>query len=247
MTHDEFDRCIKVLIAGVGRQMPAETAIVWRDCLGDLEFSQLKAGVTASLRDWTFGGFPSIGFVAERRGVPKATVSADQQAVLAWDTVLKAVRSLGGYVSVKWDDPVIPAAIEAVAQSWVGLCDTPSDELSRFVRPRFLEAWKAFRATGVQGGPVSLGIVARDAGRIGGELPTPVPAGKHQPPLVGFGKDQWAHDVDRLAPRLSHEPKFVQFDSGVSGFDDADASEVDLQVQSLNQILSSRMDSRKNG
>lgn len=240
MTHDEFDRCIKVLIAGVGRQMPAETAIVWRDCLGDLEFSQLKAGVTASLRDWTFGGFPSIGFVAERCGVPKATVSADQQAVLAWDTVLRAIRSLGGYVSVKWDDPVVPAAIEAVAQSWVALCDTPSDELSRFVRPRFLEAWKAFMATGVQGEAVSLGIVARDAGRIGGELPTPVHVGEHQPPLVGFGKDQWAHEVDRLAPRLSHKSKFVQFDSGVAAFDDADSDEFADHIHSLNEILASR-------
>jgi hypothetical protein len=244
MTHDEFDRCIKVLIAGVGRQMPAETAVVWRECLGDLEFSQLKTGVTAALRDWTFGGFPSIGFVAERCGVPKATVSEDQQAVLAWDTVLKAIRSHGGYVSVKWDDPVIPAVIEAVAQSWPALCETPSDELLRFTRPRFLEAWKALRCSGVDGrGCVSAGIVARDAGRIGGEAPTPVPVGEHQPPLIGFGKDHWKHEADRLAPRLAYEPKFVQLESGGVDSGETDADEVAAQVRSLRSILSSRFNS----
>lgn len=243
MTPDDFDRCIKVLIAGVGRPMPAETVVVWRECLGDLSFDQLKLGVTASLRDWTFGGFPSIGFVAERCGVPRATVSTDQQAVLAWYTVQKAIGSLGSYVSVDWGDSTIPAAIDASAQSWVALCECQSDELSRFVRPKFIDAWKAFRASGVSGPTVSLGILARDAGRIGGELPTPVRIGEARYPMVGFGKEQWAHEIDRKSPRLEYEPKFVQFDAGVGGFDDADAKEVDQQVASLNSILKAKFNS----
>ncbi len=241
MTRVEFAKCIAYLQAGVDKQVPEATVAVWWDVLGDLTVEQLQGAISAYLRTNRFPGLPATGLLRQLAGASSGVTDPDQQAVLAWDTVLKAIRSHGGYVSVKWDDPVIPAAIEAVAQSWVGLCDTPSDELSRFVRPRFLEAWKAFRATGVQGGAVSLGIVARDAGRIGGELPTPVPAGKHQPPLVGFGKDQWAHEVDRLAPRLSYEPKFVQVDPVGA---DLDGSDPDDSVHSMRMILDERFGSK---
>lgn len=188
MTHDQFDECIKLLCAGVGRKMEALQAVVWREALEHLDYAALKHGVSASLRDWTFGGFPPIGFVAERCGMPKATVSDDQRGVLAWDTVLHAMRSHGGYVSVNWDDPAIPAAIEAVAGSWAAMCEMESAELMRFVKPKFIEAWKAFRASGINRGTVSEGILARDAGRIGGEAPEPVRIGRDAPPVIGFGK-----------------------------------------------------------
>lgn len=187
MTHDEFDRCLAVLIAAVGRPMTEPQIDVWRECLVSLEFNALKRGITAALRDWTFGGFPPIGFVAERCGMAKAAISEDHQGVLAWDTVLHAMRTHGGYVSVNWDDPAIPAAIEAVGDSWAMLCEIETAELLRFVKPKFIEAWKAFRAAGINRGTVSPGILARDAGRIGGNDPAPVRIGGAVPAVIGFG------------------------------------------------------------
>lgn len=243
MTKVEFAKCIAYLQAGVDKQVPEATVAVWWDVLGDLTVEQLQGAISAYLRTNRFPGLPATGLLRQLAGASSGATDPDQQGVLAWDTVLKAIRSLGGYVSVEWDDPAIPAAIDAVASSWVALCDTPSDELLRFVKPRFIEAWKAFKSAGVNGYSVSLGIVARDAGRIGGNAPTPVAAGSHAPTLIGFGKDQWAHEVDQRSPRLTFEPKFVQFDSGVGGYDDADAAEVDRQVQSLKAILAKRVGS----
>lgn len=190
MTHDEFDRCMKVLAAGVGRPMEKMQAVVWRESLEGLEFDRLKRGITDSLRDWTFGGFPPLGFVAERCGIPKAAVAEDHHGVIAWATVLNAIGTYGGYLSVEWDDRAIPAAIEAVAGSWPALCEMESSELIRYIKPKFIEAWKAFRCAGFDRRSVSLGILARDAGRIGSSEPSPVRIGESVPSTIGFGGGQ---------------------------------------------------------
>lgn len=166
MTNDDFDRSIAVLIAGVGRPMPEAQVDAWRACFGGLPVEKFRQGITAALRDWTFAGYPPIGFVAERCGMTKSSISDDQQAVLSWDTAFKAISKHGAYVSVKWDDPAIPAAIETVAESWVTFCGIETAELIRFVKPKFIEAWKAHRAAGTKGDAVSLGILSRSAASI---------------------------------------------------------------------------------
>lgn len=187
MTHDEFDDCMQVLCAGVGRRMEPATVVVWRECLEQLDCHVLRRAIAAALRDWTFGGFPPIGFVADRCGMPKSTIGDDHQAVVAWHTVYRAISKYGGYVSIDWGDAAIKAAIETVADSWVGLSGMETADLVRFIKPKFIEAWKAHKAAGTSGDTVTCGIHARDAARLGFTDPEVIRIGDETPKVIGFG------------------------------------------------------------
>jgi hypothetical protein len=185
MTKHEFAQCIAFLGASLDRQISAETHRAWFLILGDMEKRELERAIVAVLRGHKFSGLPPVGLLLQAAGAPVGIVDADAQAVLAWDTAFKAISKHGAYASVKWDDPAIPAAIETVAESWVTFCGLETAELIRFVKPKFIEAWKAHRAAGTKGDAVSLGILARDASRIGWEPPEPLRIGEPIPSRIG--------------------------------------------------------------
>lgn len=51
----------------------------------------------------------------------------ENQSVLAWIKVIKAIRRIGAYQSVKFDDPVIHSVIEVMG-GWPALCFGNADE-----------------------------------------------------------------------------------------------------------------------
>jgi hypothetical protein len=186
MTKEEFAVCMKFLGACLDREISADTHRAWYAVLGDMEKKALELAIVAVVRGHKFSGLPAIGLLLQAAGASVGIVDNDAQAVLAWDTAFKAISKHGGYVSVKWDDPAIPAAIETVADSWVTFCEIETAELIRFVKPKFIEAWKAHRAAGTKRDAVSTGILARDAGRLGYESPEPLRIGEQVPAVVGF-------------------------------------------------------------
>jgi hypothetical protein len=201
MTKHEFAQCIAFLGASLDRQISAETHRAWFLILGDMEKRELELAIVAVLRGHKFSGLPPVGLLLQAAGASVGIVDADAQAVLAWDTAFKAISKHGGYVSVKWDDPAIPAAIETVAESWVTFCGLETAELIRFVKPKFIEAWKAHRAAGTKGDVVSLGILARDASRLGYESPEPLRIGEQAPAVVGFLQEKHAALPSPDSPR----------------------------------------------
>jgi len=46
-----------------------------------------------------------------------------KQAEEAWNVVLKAIRDIGGYKSVQFEDPAIPLTISCLG-GWITLCNT---------------------------------------------------------------------------------------------------------------------------
>lgn len=187
MTKVDFAKCMAFLAASIDRPISRETIEAWYAILGEMEKPDFERAIIEVIRSHKFSGLPPVSMFLQASGARVGIVDNDAQAVLAWDTVLRAMRTHGGYVSVDWGDPAIPAAIVAVASSWASMCEIPSDELIRFVKPKFCEAWKVFRAAGSTGGTVSTGIIARDAARIGGDAPKPVRIGESSPAMIGFG------------------------------------------------------------
>ena len=208
MTDDEFDRCMAVLIAGVGKAMPREQVDVWRDLLGDMTFDELKRGIVACLRHYKFAGFPSAGLIREAAGLTGGVMDADAMAVTAWDKVRRAIRTEGAYKSVEWDDPAIPLAINAVAGSWVKLCDQTSEELTVYTGKKFQEAYKANRTARAIGKTTSPGLIAVEAGRLGYEAPEPLRIGCEPEGVYGFNRETvkaLPGPVAELAARLAAE------------------------------------------
>jgi hypothetical protein len=201
MTKEEFAVCMKFLGACLDRDISADTHRAWYAVLGDMEKKTLERAIVAVVRGHKFSGLPAIGLLLQAAGASVGIVDNDAQAVLAWDTAFKAISKHGGYVSVKWDDPAIPAAIETVADSWVTFCEIETAELIRFVKPKFIEAWKAHRAAGTKRDAVITGILARDAGRLGYEALEPLRIGEQIPAVVGFLTEKTAALPSPDSPR----------------------------------------------
>ena len=237
MNQSEFARCMAVLSAGVGRDVPVEMMRVWFSVLGDVSESQLQAGIIKTLQSYKFSGFPPIALIREHCGCESIAVNLDDKANAAWSTLLQAMRRIGGYQSVQWDDPAIPAAIEAVAQSWASLCEMPSAELHAYVRPRWMQSYKSALAMGVKGSTVSPGILASDAGRLGGSVPEPVRIGEKPMPVVGFsGQESRANEPARLL-----ELKSIDDESRYSPLvDDEHSRRLEQQRAALQRMVTTR-------
>lgn len=69
-------------------------------------------------------------------------VSTPDRAIIAWEAVRKAIRSLGAYKSVRFDDPVTNAAVRNIG-GWRELCSLSAEDLESFRRPRFEKAYRA--------------------------------------------------------------------------------------------------------
>lgn len=210
MTKPEFINCMAVLIAGIGRPMPESQLNVWFTVLEDLTADQLQRAIVHALREHKFAGFPPVGLLRQIAGESGGVLDADAQAMLAWDKVIGAMRKFGGYHSVQWDDPAIPAAIETISESWPALCETPTEDLHNFTRARFFAAWKAHRANHTQCDAITTGILARDASLGGYDQPAPVAIGRDEvPAITGFG-DQSGYRLEGPIRRsIEHEPSSV--------------------------------------
>lgn len=150
MTRTEFGRAMALLSAAVGRSMPSEQVEAWHLLLGDLTADELQAGIVSALNAHTYGGFPAVGQIRQhaRPELQGLKCDADTAALAAWSGVVDAMRSLGGYASVDFG-PVVNAVVRSLG-GWVRLTEQSSEDLLRFVRPQFLQTFKALSAVGVR-------------------------------------------------------------------------------------------------
>jgi hypothetical protein len=95
---------------------------------------------------------------------------AVDQAAIAWAKVEGAIRTVGPYQSVVFDDPIIHAALDAYG-GWEKVCNVPSEDELPFVGKAFQTLYKGLRAqnmmAGVRYSPVLHGIAARENGVAG--------------------------------------------------------------------------------
>ena len=68
-------------------------------------------------------------------------------SVIAWTKVASAIKRVGPYQSVVFDDPCIHAAIEGLG-GWEKVCATPSDEELVFTARAFENLYKAHKRNG---------------------------------------------------------------------------------------------------
>ncbi len=219
MTKNEFAEGVAFLAACLDRDIPAATVEAWFLVLGELDAGRFKRAVVEVIRNHRYSGLPPIGQILHAAGLATGIADADSAAIAAWDKVLRAIRSIGGWRSPRWDDPAIPAAIESAAGSWTQLCDCPSGELHSFKRPQFLKAYVGARVMRINGPTVSAGILAQDAGRRGFDAPEPVGLGDEIKRVEGFGGEQpkalpgpvqkAADLIGRLSNRVEDEPVSV--------------------------------------
>lgn len=139
MNRIEFVKGISLLTSAIGRQMPDEQIAAWYALLKNPTGEQLQRGIVETLRTHRFAGFPPVGTVLSNAGIGG---TAKDGALRAWLAVREAIRKVGGYDSVTFDDPTVNAVLRGFGP-WDKITETPVDEL-KWLKKEFVDQYQAF-------------------------------------------------------------------------------------------------------
>jgi hypothetical protein len=67
----------------------------------------------------------------------KSDMKPEERATLAWGCVSRSAKSIGGYASVNFDDPLINATIRNQG-GWTRICTQPAEHFESFIRRQFI-------------------------------------------------------------------------------------------------------------
>ena len=67
--------------------------------------------------------------------------SSEQKAIMAWAAVKGAIREVGSYRSVSFDDPTTNAAVRSLG-GWPRVCGTDSEELDKWTAKEFQRLYR---------------------------------------------------------------------------------------------------------
>jgi hypothetical protein len=113
---------------------------VWWQACERFELQQVAKALTAHALD------PERGHFAPKPAdiVRQLHGTATDRSLVAWGKVLNAVRIVGAYETVVFDDPAIHAAVTDLG-GWPTVCRSDVDELP-FLQRRFCDAHRAYAA-----------------------------------------------------------------------------------------------------
>lgn len=203
MRPDEFQAGLVILQSAAAVTMPRQQQEAWYALAKHLTGAQWLNGCTEAARTHQFAGLPPIGRVLALAG-EKSEPTTKQRAVVAWDCVLDAVSRVGGYRTVKFDDPVIHATINAIAGQggWLKLCECNSEDLRTWKRKEFLETYEVLCATGIRQESTQplIGIIGVDASARGFDAPeiTEVKTGLPAPQVKLIGNSHTTTPTDAV-------------------------------------------------
>lgn len=113
--------------------------------LKEMSDDQFKNAIAVILKTKKFHAFPLPAELLEAGSEKQEdkTLLAKDKALLALEKVKKAIREVGSYRTVIFDDPVICRVIENFSNGWQGICEMSHDDW-KFARKDFLKMYEAF-------------------------------------------------------------------------------------------------------
>lgn len=166
----EFASLMTNVLAYYGREVTPFLIDTYWAGLSSFDFDAVKRAMNVHAADPDRGQFaPRIADITRLLEGSTAT-----QGMMAWTTVERALRTVGAYQSVVFDDPLIMAVIEDMG-GWTPLCQGEAEELP-FRAKDFERRYSAYRARReVPQYPSRLvGIIEADNRMAGFRIPPPV-------------------------------------------------------------------------
>lgn len=148
------------------------TLSVWWQACQPFDLEQVRKALTTHAMDPERGNFAPMpaDIVRELAG------TYTDRAVVAWGKVWDAIRRVGVYTSVAFDDPAIHSAAEDCG-GWIAMCSGQASELPHLQR-RFMESYRAHAKRPDEPHPPYLpGLAERDNGLRGREIAPPTLVG----------------------------------------------------------------------
>lgn len=112
--------------------------VIYYEALKGFKIKDIRQAVNKVMVERVFNGMPKPAEI-----VNKIRGEESDRATLAWNKLTKAIRRVGPYSSVMFDDPVIHACIEALG-GWPKVCFVLEDEL-QWLQRDFIAQYKVMQ------------------------------------------------------------------------------------------------------
>ncbi len=180
--HNTDQRPFFEILIGVaaiyGKELSVVAQMLYWQCLQQYELDVVRSALRRHVTDVDSGQYmPKPADI-----VRQIVGSNEDRALLAWVLVEKAMKRVGGYQSVAFDDLIIHTVIRDLG-GWIKLCQISYDELP-FRRIDFLKLYSAYakRQSIPAHEPMLIGLVNADRQRQGLALEAPIRVGADNTP-----------------------------------------------------------------
>ena len=111
---------------------------LWWDALKEYDIEEVVKAVQKFIKSPDFGNYkPKPADI-----IKMIEGTSSDRSLLAWSKVEKAIRRVGSYQTVSFDDPIIHRVIEDMG-GWVAMCGSQENELP-FVSKEFCTRYRGF-------------------------------------------------------------------------------------------------------
>jgi hypothetical protein len=138
-----FQLAITALASSFRQEAGEDVFLAYSMALDDLPIEGVELSVRRAMRECKF-----MPTAAELRELANHDVSLNDRAVLAFEALSRAIKGLGPYKSVDFDDRAINATVKLLG-GWDAVCATSEREFHREFRKRFEETYKVYVRNGV--------------------------------------------------------------------------------------------------
>jgi hypothetical protein len=148
MRHEDRE-ALSAMLAKVmsvyGKPITTGFVDVFFDALAGFDIESVRRGLNAHVQNPDSGQFPPKPADVVRL----IDGTSQDQGMQAWSRLDKAVRRVGPYQSVVFDDAIIHKVLDEMG-GWIKLCNTPSEDDYKF---QGIEFARRYRAYVIAGGP----------------------------------------------------------------------------------------------
>ncbi len=140
---EEFGCVLGATLSVYDKVMSDDVALLWFEALKEFELADIRVALSRHVKDPDKGEFAPRPSSISQHLAGGATL----RSMKAWALVEKAVRCVGHYRSVCFDDPIINKAVDEMG-GWVKLASTESAEDLKFRGIDFARLYAGHMQTG---------------------------------------------------------------------------------------------------
>lgn len=172
--YQNFSKLITEVITFYEKPVTEFALKIWWNALRDKELDAIVSAIDAYVRN------PDNGHFAPKPAniIKLMEGSTLDNAYIAWTKVENAIRKIGPYESVIFDDPIIHAVILDMG-GWISFCEVTEKELPFFAK-EFENRYQGYKLRGdknISAPKKVFGIIESLNKNLAGKIPSPVLVG----------------------------------------------------------------------
>jgi hypothetical protein len=154
---NKFAEIMTGLAENFGSQLSRPGLSMRFEALKEYSMEQVKQAAMSLMRSRKYTTMPTVAEFLEHLGGGSAEDLAEVEAA----KVLDAIKRIGPYSSVAFDDPVTCAVVKQGYGSWEDLVEAADEQREHWFVKDFVRRWQAFKKQGLMAGGKCAGQIER--------------------------------------------------------------------------------------